>query len=276
MSAGRRPPHQPRADRPKSALEGTGEILDRVVAALLPATRAIDPGSAEARERRDAKREVERQIERAIWRAERRARQLPLHVRRSSAYVQKRRRQIAYEVSRAVKSLGAGEMLADAIAERAAMRYPRDGIILPDATERPERAARPRARGESPRQRARNPRALGESPRQRGQAPRQRRAAADLTSADLALAGTFSPTSTPAPRSSVEQPREVTPRAVSQDFTQAWEKQTRELMRDMANGTNVTKGMSREQREKFFAQVREIRRRDHRRQRGEDPPATST
>jgi hypothetical protein len=234
-----------------------GAIVDRVVAALIPAIRPIDRGSAEARDRRDVQREVDRQIGRAVFRAERRARQVPRHVRRSASYVNKRRRQIAYEVSRAVRSLGAGDELARAIAERAALRYPRDGVVLPDATARSDR---PRARGEAPRQTKTNPRAVGRSPRQEGVSPRQRRRAA----ADLSGGISQRPLDVALPQPAAPVVTEAVSSQLSEGFTQAWDEVTRSMMADMRQGINVTKAMSKEEREKFYARVREIRRRDHR------------
>src|SRR3954470_8850356 len=95
--------------RADNALEDQREIVHRVVNALIPPITDIDCASQEARQRREVHREVSRQIGRALWRAERRARQVPTHVRASATYVMRRRRKIAYEVSRAVRSLGAGE-----------------------------------------------------------------------------------------------------------------------------------------------------------------------
>lgn len=147
---------------------------DAIAAALVPSTRPIEFGSVQARARRDVTRELEHQIRRSLWRAERRGRRLPLTVRQGARWVNAQRRKIAHELTRALRSLGAGTELAAAVATKACNRFPKDGVVLPDAP------TRPRARGEAPRQLEQNPRAQGVSPRQRGTSPRQRRAAADL------------------------------------------------------------------------------------------------
>ena len=253
-------------ERPRSALERHDVIVDRIVAALLPAMSPIAPGSAQARDRRDVQREVARQIGRALFRAERKARRLPPHVRQSASYVMRRRRKIAYEVSRAVRSLGAGDELSNAIAERAAMRYPRDGVILPDATERDDR---PRTRGEAPRDQGTNPRALGKSPRQLGESPKQRRrrAAADLTDVEV-IPSTVTTRSTSnastkrAAATTAAAPVAQTQLTLPDAFTQEIERQTRELTAEMLRGKNVTSGMTAEQRIRFYGRVDELRRRD--------------
>ncbi len=153
-----------------------GELVDQAMAVALAAPlMAIAAGSVEARQRVEMRRYVERVTLRAVWRAERRSRRVPRHVRQSASWVEGQRRKIAYELMRALLSLGMGDAVAKMFAERACERFPRDGIVYGATT---ERADRPRARGESPRQQQTNPRARGQSPRQRGTNPRQRRARA--------------------------------------------------------------------------------------------------
>jgi len=157
-----------------------GQLLDQVLAAAIaPATSPIDPGSAEARDRRRVQEKVEQQIQRALWRAERRSRKVPRHVRQSSPWVMAQRRRIAYELAGALHRFGFGQSVSDAIAQGACERFPRDGVVHPIAR---DRADRPRARGEAPRQVGTNPRARGKSPRQLGESPRQQRARANGTS----------------------------------------------------------------------------------------------
>lgn len=133
----------------------------------------IEPGSPRARARRTVAEEVERQIQRAIERAERRSRRVPRHVRQGTSWVNGQRRRMAHELARALRSLGAGVELSRAIATRACERFPRNGIVLPAGTDRPER---PRDRGTNPRAKGTNPRARGDSPRQK----RAKLAAAEL------------------------------------------------------------------------------------------------
>lgn len=174
--------HPKRQHRPHIA--GAPAPIAAVVAALLPLeSRQVAPGSTEARRRREVGRELERLTQRAIWRAERASRRVPRHVSRSESWIQGRRRQIAYSIMRAIASLGAGAELARKVAERAALRFPRDGIVEPD----PPRDS-PRARGEAPRDVGTNPRSTGENPRARGSSPRQKRRRAAELDDDAAVA----------------------------------------------------------------------------------------
>ena len=85
------------------------------------------------------------------------------------------RRQIAYELVRAFGALGAGDRLARRLAELAAVRFPRDGIVVDDRTRGPRlEGTNPRALGENPRATGSNPRAAGVSPRQRRERSQQR------------------------------------------------------------------------------------------------------
>lgn len=185
------PQQQPRGGPPRPA----GQFVDEVVRALVPITAPIGAVGADARRRRTVAAELERQIQRALWRAERRGRPLPRHVRQSASWVNAQRRRIAYELTRALRSLGAGDELAAAIAAKACQRFPRDGVVLADAElrpERPEAPRRPRAAGTNPRATGTNPRARGTSPRQQ-RAQRERLAAADLSGAERADAAAIAP-----------------------------------------------------------------------------------
>jgi hypothetical protein len=170
----------------------TSPVAGRVAAALL------QPAGAPMR--RDASREIARQVGRALWRAERRGRALPFAVRQRARWVFAQRRKIAYELIRALRSLGAGVELASSIAEQACLRFPRDGVVIVDD----DASDTPRGRGEAPRERRTNPRVKGTSPRQRGASPRQKRAAAALgvppSDQLTAAAQAQEPTTTTAPR----------------------------------------------------------------------------
>lgn len=182
-------------------------VLPPGLAPVFPAmTLPSHPGDVAAallqpngtRERRTMTREIDRQIGRALWRAERRGRALPFAVRQGASWVHAQRRKIAHELTRALRSLGAGPELVLAIARQACERFPRDGVVIVDADER-----RPRVRGDAPRQRGTNPRAQGTAPRQRGTSPRQKRAPADLSS--VAITGAKSQ-----PSASIDMPSVAT------------------------------------------------------------------
>lgn len=161
---------QKRQDRPRRRLraEARGAIADNVVAALLPPIGAVDVSALEGRRRVEIAQDFARKVGAAIWRAEKRGRRVSADVRRSASWVQGQRRQIALDVIRWLRSIGAGVALSNQLAERAALRFPRDGIIIAGPPHRlRDHGTAPRQVGESPRQRGTNPRARGESPRQR-------------------------------------------------------------------------------------------------------------
>lgn len=144
-----------------------------VAAALVPLELEADVAQYRSRIRLNASRWLDRTIAKAVTRAERRGRHLPWHVKHGAEWVMAQRRTIAYEVVRALAAHGAGEHLSRKLAEHAARRFPRDGIVI----EPEENGRRPRLEGTNPRAREENPRARGESPRQRDDSPRQRRRA---------------------------------------------------------------------------------------------------
>jgi hypothetical protein len=166
-------------ERPTSTAEIIGRLLPAVpprgtrpagynadvANALVPLTSPADADHLERRVRREVNRWLERTIERAVWRAERRTRRLPWHVGRGIEWVMAQRRTIAYDVFRALLQHGAGDALSRRLAELAAMRFPRDGVVIDDGVRRP------RLEGT-------NPRALGDNPRANGSNPRARRARA--------------------------------------------------------------------------------------------------
>ncbi len=156
-------------------LEPLGAILERMDRQARTAD-ALPLSEREGRERRLVAETIDHHIRRALWRAERRSRKKPLFVRQGAPWVNEQRRRIALELTRWARSVGATEEQARAIAERAALKFPKDGIVYgrhydPEAT--------PRERGESPRQLGSSPRQLGTSPRQLGRSPRQLRERGD-------------------------------------------------------------------------------------------------
>lgn len=175
-------------ERPTSTAEILGQLLPAlpprgarpagynadIANALVPLLSPADADHLAQRVRRDVHRWVEQTIERAVWRAERRTRRVPWHVGRGVEWVMGQRRALAYEVFRALAAHGAGDALSRRLAELAAMRFPRDGIVVDD------RAATPRLEGTNPRATGTDPRTNGTSPRQTGRSPRQRRAAVDV------------------------------------------------------------------------------------------------
>jgi hypothetical protein len=143
-----------------------------IAAALVPLELENDVTGYRARLRLSASRWLDQIIARAITRAERRTRRVPWHVGRGVEWVMSERRQIAYDVVRALTAHQAGDALSRRLAELAAKRFPRDGVILdPDDMKR-----RPRLEGTNPRALEENPRAIERNPRARGTSPRQRRA----------------------------------------------------------------------------------------------------
>lgn len=179
--------HQrPAARRSSSGLTPLSSILEAFSTGVAPSTHDIAPGSLESAARRQSSRELERIIQRALWRAERRGRRVPRHVRESASFVNGQRRRIAYEIARALLSLGAGLELARALAARACDRFPANGVVVANPRgERPPASGRPRPRetGTAPRQTGENPRAVGTNPRAVGKSPRQSRVTRELTSA---------------------------------------------------------------------------------------------
>lgn len=136
-----------------------------IAAALLPLELENDVTDYRARLRLEVSRWIDRVIARAITRAERRSRRVPWHVAHGVEWVMAQRRAIAYDVVRAITAHQAGEALARRLAELAAKRFPRDGVVI----EPSDGKRHPRLEGT-------NPRANGENPRARGTSPRQRRA----------------------------------------------------------------------------------------------------
>lgn len=147
-----------------------------IAAALVPLELESDVTQYRSRVRLAASRWLDRLIARAVTRAERRSRRLPWHVAHGVEWVMAQRRTIAYDVVRALTAHGAGEHLSRRLAEHAARRFPRDGVVI-DPEENARR--RPRLEGTNPRARGEHPRARGESPRQRGRSPRQLRDTTD-------------------------------------------------------------------------------------------------
>lgn len=148
--------------------ERLGDVLARMRVQGESAV-AIPLTTREGRARQLAHEEMELQIQRALWRAEHRNRRRTRRGRRHISWVHRQRRRIALEIIRWARSVGATRELAAELAERAALRFPRDGIILG------ERYPTPRTRGENPRARGTNPRERGTNPRARGRSPRQLR-----------------------------------------------------------------------------------------------------
>jgi hypothetical protein len=142
-----------------------------IAAALVPLELMNDVSGYRARLRLSASRWLDQVIARAITRAERRTRRVPWHVGHGVEWVMSERRQIAYDVVRALTAHQAGEALARRLAELAAKRFPRDGVIL----EPEDKKRRPRLEGTNPRAGGDNPRATGSNPRAVGDSPRQRR-----------------------------------------------------------------------------------------------------
>lgn len=139
-----------------------------IAAALIPLTSPLDADRLQLRVRREVHRWVEQIIERAIFRAERRTRRVPWHVGRGMKWVTGQRRQIAYDVVRALAAHGAGDQLSRRFGEIAGARFPRDGQVIDDRPRTPRlEGTNPRAVGSDLRTRKKNPRAVGSSPRQR-------------------------------------------------------------------------------------------------------------